>query len=71
MNKFSYRSRILYFGLFAFFTLGFFLLQLYSILNNDLGTSAYVRLILWGLMLAFGIGGIFYTMAKNKKERGQ
>lgn len=71
MNKFSYRSRILYFGLFAFFSLGFFLLQLYAILNNGADTRSYVLLALWALLVAFGVGGIFYTMAKNKKERGQ
>lgn len=71
MNKFSYRSRLLYFGLIAFFSLGFFLLQIYAINNNDTGTGSYVLLILWGLMVAFGVGGVFYTMAKNKKGRGQ
>lgn len=71
MNKFSYRSRILYFGLFAFFSLGFFLLQLYAVMNDEAGTGSYVLLILWGLMVAFGLGGIFYTVTKKKKERGQ
>ncbi|MFD1032189.1 hypothetical protein [Metaplanococcus flavidus] len=71
MNKFSYRSRLLYFGMIAFFSLAFFLLQLYSILNNGAGTSSYVLLFLWGLMVAFGLGGIFYTVRKNKQERGQ
>ena len=71
MNKFSYRSRILYFGLIAFFSLGFFLLQIYAVMNNDLGTGSYVLLVLWGLMVAFGVAGIFYTKAKNKKGRGQ
>ena len=70
MNKFSYRSRLLYFGLIALFSLGFFLLQLFGMDEGD-GTSAYVLLVLWGLMVAFGLGGIFYTMSKNKKERGQ
>lgn len=71
MNKFSYRSRILYFALIAFFSLGFFLLQLYAVMNNEVGTGSYVLLVLWGLMVGFGLGGIFYTMAKRKKERGQ
>ena len=71
MNKFSYRSRILYFGLIAFFSLGFFLLQLYAIMNTGSGTSSYVLLVLWGVMVAFGVGGIFYTMSKNKKKREQ
>ncbi|WP_422122063.1 hypothetical protein DHX103_09530 [Planococcus sp. X10-3] len=71
MNKFSYRSRLLYFGLIAFVSLGFFLIQLYAILNNAVGASSYVLLVLWGLMVAFGVGGIFYTIAKNNKERGQ
>ena len=68
MNKFSHRSRLLYFGLIAFFSLGFFLLQLYAVMNNDAGTGSYVLLVLWGVMIAFGVGGMFYTM---KKGRGQ
>ncbi|WP_033543855.1 hypothetical protein [Planococcus sp. CAU13] len=71
MNKFSYRSRLLYFGLIGFFSLLFFLLQLYAVINNDVGTGSYVLLVLWGIMVAFGLGGIFYTMSKNKKRRGQ
>lgn len=71
MNKFSYRSRLLYFGLIAFASLAFFGLQLSAVLNNDAGTGSYVLLVLWGLMVAFGLGGIFYTISRNKKERGQ
>lgn len=71
MDKFSYRSRVLYFGLIAFFSLGFFVLQIYAVMNNETGTGSYVLLVLWALMVAFGVGGIFYTMAKNKKSRGQ
>lgn len=71
MNKFSYRARLLYFGMIAFFSLLFFLLQLYAVMNNDVGTGSYVLLVLWGLMVAFGLGGMFYTMAKTKKGRGQ
>lgn len=71
MNKFSYRSRLLYFGMIAFFSLAFFLLQLYAVMNNEVGTGSYVLLVLWGLMVAFGLGGIFYTVAKNKEGRRQ
>lgn len=70
MNKFSYRSRLLYFGLIALASLGFFLLQLFGMDEGD-GTGSYVLLVLWGLMVAFGLGGIFYTMSKRKKGRGQ
>jgi len=71
VDKFSYRARILYFGLIAFFSLGFFLLQIYAVMNNKTGTGSYVLLVLWGLMVVFGVGGIFYTTARNKKSRGQ
>lgn len=72
MNKFSCRSRLMYFGLIAFVSLAFFVLQLYAVLNNDAGgTGSYVLLVLWGLMVAFGLGGIFYTISRQKKERGQ
>ncbi|ANU21153.1 hypothetical protein BBI15_13640 [Planococcus plakortidis] len=71
MNKFSYKSRLLYFGLLGFFSLGFFLLQLYSVMNSDSGIGSYVLLVLWALMIAFGVGGLFFTMKTNKERRGK
>ncbi|WP_203334061.1 hypothetical protein [Planococcus beigongshangi] len=71
MNKFSYRSRLLYFGLIALASLAFFVLQLYAVLNSDTGTGSYVLLVLWGLMVAFGLGGMIYSISRNRKGRGR
>jgi heme/copper-type cytochrome/quinol oxidase subunit 4 len=64
----NFKTRIIYFGAIAAVSLAFFALQLYVFLTSPDGTGSIVLLILWGIMVAFGIAGIIFTMAKKNRH---
>jgi len=64
----NFKTRIIYFGAIAAVSLAFFALQLYVFLNSSDGTGSIVLLILWGLMVVFGIAGVIYTVAKKNRH---
>ncbi|MDN7246715.1 hypothetical protein QWY16_01855 [Planococcus shenhongbingii] len=68
MKNFSFKTRMIYFGVIAFVSLAFFALQLYAHLNGPGGTGSVVLLILWGIMVVFGIAGIVYSVAKKDRH---
>lgn len=68
MKNFSFKTRLIYFGGIALVSLAFFALQLYSVQTTEAGTGSMVLLILWGLLAAFGIGGLVYTVAKRDRH---
>jgi len=68
MKKLSFKTRMIYFGVIAAISLAFFALQLYVYLNSSDGTGSLVLLILWGLMVVFGIAGIVYNVAKKGRH---
>lgn len=68
MKNFSYKTRLIYFGGIALVSLAFFVLQLFSVLGNEAGTGSMVLLILWGLLAAFGIGGLVFSVARKDRH---
>ncbi|MGO1060307.1 hypothetical protein ACTL32_14320 [Planococcus sp. FY231025] len=65
MKNFSFKTRLIYFGGIALVSLAFFALQLYSSQTTEAGTGSMVLLILWGLLAAFGIGGLIFSIARR------
>lgn len=59
---------MIYFGLILLFSLGFFFLQLTSVMGGDTGFGSILLLILWGVMSAFGIAGLIASLAGNKRN---
>lgn len=51
------------------FSLGFFFLQLSSVMDGGTGIGSIILLILWGVMAAFGIGGIIASFAVRKRSK--
>jgi len=70
MKKFSFKAKMIYFGLIALFSLGFFFLQLSAVMDGDTGIGSIILLILWGVMAAFGIAGIIASFAVKKRSNG-
>lgn len=68
MKNFSYKTRLVYFGGIALVSLAFFALQLFSVQDNEAGTGSMVLLILWGLLAAFGIGGLIFSLARKDRH---
>ena len=68
MKSFSFKGRMIYFGLIAFISLGFFVLQLYSHLTTPSGAGSILLLILWGIMILFGLSGIFFSLRKRDRH---
>lgn len=68
MKKLSFKTRMIYFGAIAAISLAFFALQLYVYLNSAEETGSMVLLILWGIMVVFGIAGIIYNVAKKDRH---
>lgn len=68
MKNFSFNTRLIYFGAIVLFSLGFFLLQLSSVMDGSTGIGSIILLILWGVMAAFGIGGIIASFAVKKRS---
>lgn len=69
MKNLSFKTRMIYFGAIAAISLAFFALQLYVFLNSSDGTGSIVLLILWGIMVVFGIAGMVYNMAKKDRHK--
>lgn len=69
MKKFSFKARMIYFGLIALFSLGFFFLQLSSVMDGDAGIGSMVLLTLWGAMAAFGIAGIIASIVVKRRNK--
>jgi hypothetical protein len=68
MKNFSFKTRLVYFGGIALVSLAFFALQMYRVQTTEAGTGSMVLLILWGLLAAFGIGGLVYSVAKRGRH---
>jgi hypothetical protein len=68
MKNFSFKARMIYFGMIAAISLAFFGLQLYANSQGDPGIGSVILLVLWGLMAAFGIGGIIFSVAKRGRH---
>ncbi|ANU16050.1 hypothetical protein BBI11_02775 [Planococcus maritimus] len=69
MKNFSFNARLIYFGAIVLFSLGFFFLQLSSVMDGGAGIGSIILLILWGVMAAFGIGGIIASFAVRKRSK--
>lgn len=69
MKNFSFKGRMIYFGLIMVVSLAFFSLQLYSYLNNPSGTGSIILLVLWAVMVLFGLAGIAYSMKNRDRHK--
>lgn len=65
MKNFSFKARMIYFGLITVVSFSFFAMQGYANSTGSYGTGSIVLLILWGMMIAFGIAGMIYSI-KNR-----
>lgn len=70
MKNLSFGGRMIYFGLIALVSAAFFAMQLYSYTTDGGGIGSIVLLVLWGLLIAFGIGGIILSI-KNRDRHAQ
>lgn len=68
MKNFSFKARMIYFGLIAIFSLGFFVLQLTTVMEGDAGFGSMMLLVLWGVMTVFAVAGIIASMVMNKRK---
>lgn len=68
MKNFTVKTRIIYFSVIALVSAAFFILQMYANSNGEHGTGSIVLLILWGLLAAFGIAGIVFTLAERDRH---
>ncbi|MDN7243215.1 hypothetical protein QWY14_15530 [Planococcus sp. N028] len=69
MKNFSFKGRMIYFGVIAAISLAFFALQFYANSQGSPGTGSIILLILWGLMVAFGIGGMIFSIMKRSRQQ--
>ncbi|RNF39142.1 hypothetical protein [Planococcus salinus] len=69
MKNFSFKGRIIYFSLIAVVSLAFFALQLYSHLNSPSGVGSIVLLILWGILVLFGLAGIILSVKNRDRHQ--
>ncbi|TWT24759.1 hypothetical protein [Planomicrobium sp. CPCC 101110] len=69
MKNFSFKGRIIYFAAIAAISLAFFGLQFYANSEGSPGIGSTVLLILWGVMAAFGIGGIIFSVIQRSRQQ--
>ncbi|TWT02355.1 hypothetical protein [Planomicrobium sp. CPCC 101079] len=69
MRNFSFKGRIAYFAVIAAISLAFFGLQFYANSEGSPGVGSTILLILWGLMAAFGIGGIVLSVIQRSRQQ--
>ncbi|GKW46354.1 MULTISPECIES: hypothetical protein [unclassified Planococcus (in: firmicutes)] len=69
MKNFTVKTRIIYFAIIALVSIAFFVLQLYANSGGDYGIGSIVVLILWGLLAAFGIAGLIFTLSKRDRHK--
>lgn len=69
MKNFSTKTRIIYFSVIALVSIAFFVLQLYANSNGGYGAGSIVLLVLWGLLAAFGLAGLFFTLSKQGRHK--
>lgn len=69
MRNFSFKGRIIYFAVITAVSLAFFSIQLYANSEGNPGTGSIILLILWGLMAAFGVGGIIYSIVQRGRQQ--
>ena len=65
MKKWSLKARLIYFGVIALVSAVFFALQFYGYQNGGQSTWEVMLLIVWGLLAAFGIGGLVYSITRK------
>lgn len=69
MKNFSFKARMIYFAVIAAVSLAFFSLQLYANSQGSPGTGATILLILWGALIAFGIGGMIFSILRRSRHQ--
>ncbi|MGI2328716.1 hypothetical protein [Planococcus sp. YIM B11945] len=69
MKNFSFKGRIIYFSLIAAVSLAFFALQWYANSQEAAGSGSVLLLVIWGLLVAFGIGGVIYSISKRGRHK--
>lgn len=69
MRNFSFKGRIIYFSVITVISLAFFSLQLFANSEESPGAGSVILLILWGLMAAFGIGGIIFSIIQRGRQQ--
>lgn len=69
MKDLNFKTRMIYFGIITAVSLAFFALQLYANSVDSNGISSIVLLVLWGIMIAFGIGGLVYSIKKRDHHK--
>lgn len=70
MKNFSFGMRMIYFGAIALISLAFFSLQLYTVINGSPGIGSIILLIIWVLVVLFGVGGMIFTyMTRDRSKK--
>ncbi|HSI67773.1 MAG TPA: hypothetical protein VK947_10175 [Planococcus sp. (in: firmicutes)] len=70
MKNVSFGGRMIYFGLITLVSAAFFAMQLYAFNTDGGGIGSIVLLILWGILIAFGVSGIILSF-KNRDRHGK
>ena len=68
MKNISFGGRMIYFSLITLVSAAFFAMQLYAYTGD--GVGSIVLLVLWGILIAFGVSGIILSI-KNRDRHGK
>lgn len=69
MKHFSFKARLIYFGVIALVSFAFFALQLTAVMEGSDGIGSIILAILWALMALFGLAGVGFALKNRNRQK--